>query len=68
MEPTLSLRTAQRNTLLDYYRHHADPAVRLRAHIILMLAAGHPWSLITAALFCSARTVACWKQRFQSGA
>jgi transposase len=67
MDPTLSLRKAQRHTLLHYYRRHADPAVRLRAHIILLLAAGHPWSLITSTLFCSTRTVARWKERFERG-
>jgi hypothetical protein len=61
------LRPAQRKALLDHYRRHPDPAVRLRAHIILMLAAGLRWSLIRAALFCSSRTVARWKRRFEEG-
>jgi transposase len=41
--------------------------MRLRAHIILMLAEGHPWSLITAVLFCSASTIAHWKHCFEDG-
>jgi putative transposase len=49
---------AERNTILDYYRRHADPSVRLRAHIILLLADGHSWSLITTMLFCSTQTIA----------
>src|SRR5271165_1600837 len=53
-----------RITLLDYYRAHADPAVRLRAHILLLLADGHSWSLITTVLFCSSRTIARWHKRF----
>jgi transposase len=52
---------------LDYYRGHADPAVRLRAHIILLLADGHTWGLITTVLFCSSRTIARWQKRFQQG-
>jgi transposase len=67
MAPSLSLRAAQRNTLLRYYRGHSDPAVRQRAHIILMLADGHPWSLITSVLYCSDRTIARWKHRFEDG-
>ena len=37
----------------------------LRWHILSLLADGHSWSLITAVLFCSSRTVARWQHRFQ---
>jgi hypothetical protein len=37
MPVALSLRTSQRKKLLRYYRHHLDPSVRSRAHIILLL-------------------------------
>lgn len=37
------------------------------AHIVLLLADGHSWSLITTVLFCSSRTIARWQQRFRSG-
>lgn len=67
MPSTISLSPDQHSTLLGYYRRHPDPAMRLRAHIILMLAEGHPWSLITTTLFCSARTIAHWKHRFEGG-
>ena len=67
MPSTLSLSTAQRNTLLHYYRRHLDPAMRLRAHIILMLAEGYPWSVITLVLFCSACTINHCKHRFEAG-
>ena len=67
MRSTLSLRADQRNTLLWYHRQHADAATRLRAHIILMLAEGHPWSLIGSVLYCSARTIAKCKRRFEGG-
>ncbi len=67
MLPSLSLSATERRTLLRYYRRHADPAMRLRSHIILMLADGHPWSLIGSALYCSARTINHWRQRFEIG-
>src|SRR4051794_13183032 len=63
----LTLRPTQRNALLYHYRRHPDPAVRLRAHIILMVAERQPWSLIRSALFCSTRTIANWKARFEAG-
>lgn len=50
--------------LLDHYRRAADPDVRLRAHILLLLADGHPWATISAVLFCSASTISRWKRRF----
>jgi putative transposase len=57
----------ERNRLLDLYRKDPSPCVRLRAHVILLLSAGHPWSLICAVLFCSSATVARWKARFEAG-
>jgi transposase len=67
MPPSITLQAAERNTLLGYYRHHADPAVRLRAHIILLLADGHAWATITAVLYCSTATIARWQARFLQG-
>jgi putative transposase len=67
MSLSIVLSPAQRNTLLDYYRSHSDPAVRLRCHILLLLGDGHSWSLITTVLFCSSRTIDRWQKRFQSG-
>ena len=64
---SIVLSRTDRATLLDYYRGHADPAVRLRAHLVLLLADGYSWSVITAVLFCSARTVARWRKRFEQG-
>jgi transposase len=64
---SFSLKPAQRKSLLRCYRQHADPAVRQRAHLILLLADGHPWSLITSVLYCSPRTIALWKARFEDG-
>jgi putative transposase len=66
---TFSIRLTddERNTLLDTYRSDPDPQLRLRAHIILLLAQGLPWARIAAVLFCSSRTIARWKGRFQQG-
>lgn len=67
MPSTISLSAEQRNTLLDYLRKSPDPQLRQRAHIVLLLADGHAWALIGAVLYCSSRTVARWKGRFESG-
>jgi transposase len=63
----MSLRTGQRKKLLRYYRHHLDPSVRSRAHIILLLADGHSWGSIEDMLFCSSRTIDRWRKRFEEG-
>jgi putative transposase len=65
MDGSIQLKAKERKTLLEYYRKSTDPAVRLRAHILLLLAAGHPWSQITTMLFTSPRTVSRWKKRFE---
>jgi transposase len=64
---TISLTAEQRNTLLGHLRKSSDPQLRQRAHIVLLLADGHTWSLITTVLFCSSRTVWRWKGRFEQG-
>jgi len=67
MDGTITLRSSERKTLLEHYRRNPDPAVRLRAHIVLLLAAGYPWQTIAAMLFCSTRTIDRWKKRFKAG-
>ena len=68
MNTVIALREEQRNQLLYYYRSpFEDPSLRLRCHIILLLADGHPWASITAVLYCSSRTISRWKQRFCAG-
>lgn len=64
---SISLTADDRNTLLHHYRSDPDPQVRLRAHILLLLADGYPWALITAVLFTSPDTIARWSRRFQHG-
>ncbi len=64
---SITLTTDERSTLVDYLRQHPDPQLRLRAHIVLLLAEGYTWALIGAVLFCSSRTISRWKRRFQQG-
>jgi putative transposase len=64
---SIRLAGGDRKDLLDHLRTDPDPQVRTRAHILLLLADGHPWATITAVLFVSHATVARWKQRFQAG-
>lgn len=65
MDGSIQLKSKERKTLLEHYRKASDPAVRLRAHILLLLADGRPWSQIAAMLFTSPRTINRWKQRFE---
>jgi transposase len=67
MKDSISLTAAERNTLLDHLRRAPDPDLRLRAHIILLLADGFTWATIAAVLYCSSRTIARWKGRFEAG-
>src|SRR5215471_17904250 len=67
MPSHLFLRPAERRTLLRYYRRHPNPEIRLRAHIILMLADGYAWTVIRSVLYCSPDTINHWRHRFKSG-
>lgn len=69
MDGSIVLGSSQRKRLLEIYRgKEANPAeARLRAHLILLLAEGHAWTLIESVLFCSSATIARWKERFESG-
>lgn len=63
---SIQLTVAERQTLLGHYRRSADPDVRLRAHILLLLGAGHPWAVVGAVLFCSPSTINRWQRRFKA--
>jgi len=67
MEGSVSLGPAGRKRLMEVFRKHPDPQVRRRAHIVLLLADGRPWSLIEAMLYCSSRTIDRWRKRFEEG-
>src|SRR3954462_11877400 len=64
--PGIHLSPAERQALLGHYRRSTDPEVRLRAHILLLLDAGHPWATVGAVLFCSVSTISRWRRRFES--
>ena len=64
MSPSITLTPEERKALLAHLRRSPTPDLRLRAHIILLLADAYPWATITAVLFCSTRTVARWQRRF----
>src|SRR4051812_38587413 len=61
------LSAADRHSLLGLYRGDPDPRVRLRAHILLLLADGRSWATVAAVLFTSPATIARWKGRFDTG-
>jgi putative transposase len=69
MDGSIVLRSSQRKRLLEIYRgKEAYPAqVRLRAHIVLLLADQHSWALIEEVLFCSSATISRWKDHFEQG-
>jgi putative transposase len=70
MDGSIVLGSSQRKRLLEIYRGGKElhcSQVRLRAHIVLLLSEGHPWSLIESVLFCSTATIARWKDRFEAG-
>lgn len=67
MDGSIVLDPGQRKLLLDVYRKGTDPSLRLRAHVLLLLARGQTWVTISLVLFCSTATIARWKQRFERG-
>src|SRR5581483_3264199 len=64
--PSIHLAPADRQALMAHYRRSPDAEVRLRAHILLLLADGHPWATVSAVLFCSLDTISRWKGRFEA--
>lgn len=66
MCPSIVLPQADRRQLLTIYRK-GPPNLRLRAHILLLLADGQTWASICAFLFCSSATIGHWKNRYAQG-
>jgi transposase len=64
--PGIHLSSSERQDLLDHYRRSPDPGIGHRAHILLLLADGHPWATIGAVLFCSPGTISRWQRRFET--
>ena len=67
MDGGVVLGRSQRKLLLGVYRRGTDPALRLRAHILLLLAGNRTWLDISLMLFCSTATISRWKRRFERG-
>jgi putative transposase len=64
MDGSIHLTVKERKTLLQVVRRGSVPEQRLRAHILLLLDAGQPWTLIEAVLFTSSSTINRWRRRF----
>lgn len=64
---TIASTAEERDVILDWYREHPKPNVRLRCPIILLLAGGHTWAGIWGVLFCSTHTISRWKGQFEDG-
>lgn len=62
----LRITARERQALIEQYRKGANCRVRLRAHLILLLAQGYSWAVIAGVLFCSTRTIARWKTRVET--
>lgn len=61
----LRITKRERQALLDQYRKGANERVRLRAHLLLLLADGYSWAMMVGVLYCSTRTIARWKRRVE---
>src|SRR5215813_3981679 len=66
MDSHLRITARERQVLLEQYRKGVHTRVRLRAHILLLLAQGYSWATIAAVLFCSTHTIARWKSRVET--
>jgi transposase len=66
MSTSIVLPEVERKQLLTIYRK-GPPHLRLRAHILLLLAAGQTWASICTFLFCSSATIQHWKDRYRHG-
>lgn len=67
MRHSITLTPDQRATLLRYFRTSAQPQLRSRAHILLLLDDGRTWEDIARTLYCSSRTIDRWQRRFRAG-
>ena len=67
MDGSTRLHAADRKAALHAVRRGADPDLRLRAHILLLLDAGHPWAVVVAVLFTSTATINRWRRAYLRG-
>jgi transposase len=66
MDGSIHLSANDRKTLLQEVRRGTHAERRLRAHILLLLDDGWPWSLIAGVLFTSTSTINRWRQRYRT--
>jgi transposase len=64
MDGSIRLRSVERKAALAIYRQSADPSLRLRAHILLLLDDGRPWLTIVIMLYTSMATINRWRRRY----
>jgi transposase len=64
MDGSIGLSATQRKILCREARRGADADVRLRCHIVLLLADGWAWTTIGAVLFTSTATINRWRKRY----
>ena len=67
MDGSIRLHPAERKSLLQVLKRANTHEQCLRAHLLLLLADGLPWSTIAAVLFTSSSTINRWRQRFAYG-
>ena len=67
MEGSIHFRPQERKTLLEVVKTGSTHEQRLRAHLLLLLAMGLPWTTIEEVLFTSSSTINRWRQRFLAG-
>jgi putative transposase len=67
MQGSIHLRAAERKTLLHVFKTGSTHELRLRAHLLLLLADNWSWAIIAATLFTSSSTINRWRRRFLQG-
>ena len=65
IESHLRLTGYERQALWEQYRQGVSTRVRLRVHLLLLLAEGYWWAVIAGVRFCSSRTIARCKSRVE---
>src|SRR5262245_20268348 len=67
MSPSITLTAQGRKALLHADRHDPDPQRRCRAHSLLLLDDGYPWTLVTLLLYTSSSPIARGPHRSTAG-
>jgi putative transposase len=64
MDGSIRLRPQERKTLWKIVRSAPTHEQRVRAHLLILLADGHPWALVIAVLGTSSSTINRWRRRY----